>query len=824
MAKKILTFTQFVADLQKGSTEEDIKNGYAHHFGIRYDTAGKHDLYTPHVLFEFKFDKNFTNLRTRATVVAQILYYIRRLKFGYTEKPIPPILCLADKNEAILTETTKWRAFYSETNGNYDWDVAPSNPDPKLINDIFESEELRNLHIYNILESQDYSLFAERLHAILGGQEAFQNMEKKAITEENFEEVYEYWNKIFGESVRNGLKTSRYFVCDIQQGRTIYIASESKVFFDFGGGDGRTKKILAKDYEFFWKTFEKVTNPAIIRGILAKIDRLTDEAMRRFHGEFFTPVSFAKKGLEYVEKTVGHQWWKRGNVRLWDMAAGTGNLEYHLPTEALQYTYLSTLYKEDAEHLGKLFPTSTIFQYDYLNDDIGNIFAQDMLPFGITWKLPEQLRRDLANPEIEWIILINPPFATSQTAGTTSGKSSKSDVSDTHIRKLMHGQNLGEVSRELFAQFLFRIKYEFAHKKAHLGLFSKLKYINANNDQNFRDKVFQFGFERGFMFSSVNFQGTSRASQFPVGFLIWNLQIARHIESQHIVLDLFNTDVEKIDRKTIASEHRDRFLSKWVDRPNATIIFPPFGGSITVKGENTDVRDRIAPNFLASLMCAGNDVQHQNNTALLSGPYVSAGAFSIIPENFEKAMIVHTVRRLPKATWINDRDQFLQPDKELSKDFTTDCIVWSLLSNSNETVSMRNVQYKKQTYQIENHFYPFLKQEVSGWAITDSDISTTLMHGDDRFVAKWLHGRTLSTEAKAVIQAAREAYKFFYAHLNKLNTTKFRIETYDAGWWQIRSSLSDQDLGTSELAAVKSAHDALKQKLLPQIVEFGFLR
>jgi len=211
-----------------------------------------------------------------------------------------------------------------------------------------------------------------------------------------------------------------------------------------------------KDYQFFWELYEKVTSPDTMRGILSKIDRLTDEEMRRFHGEFFTPIRFANKALEYIERTLGKEWWKSGEYRIWDMASGTGNLEWYLPNEAYQYLYLSTLYSQDVDHCMKLFPSASVFQYDYLNDDVGNVFLDNNIGFDITWKLPEKLRKDLANPHLKWIILINPPFATSQKAGNQYGDR-KNDVSNTIIRKVMHQQNLGEVSRELFAQFIFRI-------------------------------------------------------------------------------------------------------------------------------------------------------------------------------------------------------------------------------------------------------------------------------------------------------------------------------------------------------------------------------
>ena len=36
---------------------------------------------------------------------------------------------------------------------------------------------------------------------------------------------------------------------------------------------------------------------------------------RRFTGEFYTPIEFAEKGLKYLEKTIGKEWWKTGEYR-----------------------------------------------------------------------------------------------------------------------------------------------------------------------------------------------------------------------------------------------------------------------------------------------------------------------------------------------------------------------------------------------------------------------------------------------------------------------------------------------------------------------------
>ena len=253
----------------------------------------------------------------------------------------------------------------------------------------------RNLHLYKVQDEHEYEVFSAKLAEGLNAQLSLGLNDKKIITEDNFEDVFEYWNKTFGDDVRNGLKTSRYFFYDIQKGRSFYREEEGKVYFDFGNGDIKSKKILAKDYEYFWNLYEKVSDVDTIRGILAKIDRLSDETMRRFHGEFFTPVRFAKKALDYLETTIQKNWWESGEYRLWDMAAGTGNLEYHLHSDALPYCYLSSLYVEDVEHCRRLFPNAAdAFQYDYLNDDITD---DGKIDYTLTNKIPEGLRKAIAD-------------------------------------------------------------------------------------------------------------------------------------------------------------------------------------------------------------------------------------------------------------------------------------------------------------------------------------------------------------------------------------------------------------------------------------------
>ena len=812
-------FSSFNKALLKAKTEEEVKHAYAAHFDLNYDTEFRHDLYSPEIFFEFKFSRSLQKREARAAVIAQVLYYVRRLRLGYADKIVPPIICIADGRQAFFTETKKWQKFYSHET-KYDWELAPSQPDEKLVADLAAFAETNAIKVFDVLDEAEYEMFSKNLETYRSSQAELDFQVKKLITEENFEEVFDYWNKCFGENVRNGTKSSRYFLCDIQQGRSEYNREENKVVFFIGPEEKRAKKILPKDYEWFWSNYEKVTDAAAVRNILAKVDRLTDDPIRRFTGEFFTPVAFARKAHSYLEKVIGPKWWTKG-YRLWDMAAGTGNLEWFLPADAYKSIYLSTLAHEDVQHCQRVFPGATVFQYDYLNDDVESVFDDQSL-FDRVSKRPQNLLRDLYDPNIKWIIFINPPFATSQKAGY-SGESKK-NVSDTKIRPLMHAHGLGEVSRELFAQFLFRIRKEFADKSAHLGLFSTLKYVNSNNDQKFRDQVFQFTFKDGFVFSSANFSGTQAANAFPIGFFVWDLAKHKKLEEQKLEVTVLDDDTSKLGRKLIVSEHRDRFLSKWIDRVAATEIFPPLGSAISVKAGNGDVRDRVAKDFLASLMCKGNDVQNYNNVALLSGPYVSAGALSVVPDNFDKAMIVHAVRKNVRKSWLNDRDQFLMPETKPSVSFVRQCAVWSLFTDSNQTASLRNVAYKGETFQIVNHFFPFQHSSVKRWGVSDSEITRALKADtEDRFMAKWLAEQKLDADCAELLEIGCEIYQAFFKNFKDLPTSKFKVEHWDAGWWQVKRCLVEAGLEGDLFKQIEILKKKIGAKISEEAMALGIV-
>ena len=828
--------------LRSCAKEEEVKAEFCKFFKMKIFALRGIDHYTERVLFEFKYDRNFKSLENVARVLAQVMYYARMLKFGagLTKYPLPPVICVVDKNEAFFAETKEYAKFYAAKGERYDWDRAPSTPCPKLVEDVLffltqgrkgaENAEDSNIpYIYDLTDTTEEGQFVTKCREYLVAQATFLDLlDKKAITEDNFIDVFSYWDGLFGAYVRNGRKSSEYFLSDIEQGKSI-VAQDGQVLFSVPGAEGYIPKTLQSDkYRHFWQNYEKVPSPEMTR-IRQKADRLTEDFRRRFTGEFYTPVEFAAKGLDYLARTVGKEWWKSGEYRFWDMAAGTGNLEFELPSSALPYCYISTLDPEDADYCLRIFPSATCFQYDYLADDIPALAGQ--MTFGQTRKMPPNLVADLANPNIKWIIFINPPFATANTVGGETGKKSKDTVSKTTIREWMNEEDYGEASRELFTQFLFRISKEFRNRQAHLCMFSKLKYINSNNDQKIRDGFFQYKYERGFIFPIKCFYGAT--GNFPVGFLVWNLAKKEHLAEQSITLDVFNTQVEKVGTKLFPSVERTAMLNKWCPRPkwDGKSVMPTFVSAFNLKTDNKDKRNHVAPGFLCSVSSKGDDFQNQNSVFILSAPYANAGAFSVTPENFEKAMVLHAVKKIPKATWTNDRDAFYAPnsgalgDRALPDEFVTDCAVWSAFADSNYAVSLRNVEYQGRAWQIQNNMYPFLLDEVRQWPCSHGDIAAQMAAAnEDRFLAKWLNLviNKLSPEACAVLDAARQLYREFYANITRTPWMDWKIETWDVGYYQVRNAMKSLN-PVNPVNPVETFHDALRAKLLPKIYSLGFL-
>jgi hypothetical protein len=149
-------------NLRPCQKEEEVKAEFCKFFKMKIFALRGIDHYTERVLFEFKYDRNFRNPENMARVLAQTMYYARLLKFGagLTKYPLPPYICVVDKNEAFFAETKDYARFYADKGEKYDWDRAPSTPCPKLVADILgvlmPHKEIMGLSNYENMRLCDY--------------------------------------------------------------------------------------------------------------------------------------------------------------------------------------------------------------------------------------------------------------------------------------------------------------------------------------------------------------------------------------------------------------------------------------------------------------------------------------------------------------------------------------------------------------------------------------------------------------------------------------------------------------------------------------------
>ncbi len=463
-------------------------------------------------------------------------------------------------------------------------------------------------------------------------------------------------------------------------------------------------------------------------------------------------------------------------------------------------------------------------------------------------------------------MLINPPYAE---AANTLGNEGKTDVATTRIANSMG--DYGYATRELFTQFLVRIGREMP--TATLAMFSTLKYVNAPNYEKFRD-AWHAKYLGGFVVHSKAFDGLN--GNFPIGFLVWatNQNAIKKQPIIEIATEVLNKSAQAIGEKCFYNLPNERLLSNWIVRAKANDEDAlPLKNAISPTTSTKDVRGtKWADGAIASMICKGSDLQNSSTqTALLSSGYCSAGGFFVTDKNLWQAAIVFTVRRIIKQTWLNDRDQFLQPTAPLSDEFKSDCLIWMLFNGSNLTAGANDLEWNDKKWSLVNHFIPYTEAEVGAPGRFESDFMVQYLSSggvagglaglpalspspqpspikgegantraaiDIAFLS--LDGRgaggegdeinkALSAEAQAVLGAGRTLWQAYFAHTDVRSVRdELKLNRPDVGWYQIRNALKKRnesgDTAPVDFTPFEVAYKTLSEKLQPQVFELGFLR
>lgn len=593
---------------------------------------------------------------------------------------------------------------------DFNWNVTPSNHDSKefkqlhaLTKHLLESKKLQFSFTNDCKELQDFIQANFTIHNT--------SITKIPITKNNFTTIYQKWLQSVAPSIsidweneKPDILSSDFYLADllsennntkeILKSLRILLQSDSyKVklekranstsfnFTEFGFNDHQ------KAHTEFWNLYERPPKEEYWGYIIERRDLLVPSDIRERKGAFFTPQIWVSKAQNYLEKALGENY--QSEYYIWDCAAGTGNLLANLTESASLYA--STLDKSDVEIMQELSANGTlsllprhIFQFDFLNDEFFDKPCSKHTKSGldpkcqdcVKSKLPKSLQEILKNEEKrkKLIIFINPPYAeaASATQVTNTGKN-KDGVALGNATYERYKDSMGKASNELFAQFFFRICSEIPH--CTLAAFSTLKYVNSSNFIKFRE-TFKAKFLKGFICPAYTFDNVK--GSFPIGFLVWNLAQAQALQT--ITLDVFNENGASLGKKRFHSKNIAKKINDWY-----SIYYD--------KNQKT----------IGIMNTRGNDFQNQNYIRITSVDNHNH-TNTITQNNLIPTSIYFSVRHCIKATWINDRDQFLYPNNKWAQDsvFQSDCLAFMLFHGQNRITSKVGI----------NHFIPFSEKEI----------------------------------------------------------------------------------------------------------------
>ncbi len=788
--------------LQHATSEEDVKDIYIKALGLKTYQKNLIDIQTEEIWFEAKDGYKHSTYE----MFTQIMHYVQEaLNVGET---VPPFLCVIDTQKAALMKTSDVVPFLEKK--TIKWWKSASGYTQEALDAV--SAYIGTHFVSFRIETHEQEFIETIKNAIKSG-----DIIRTQITPDNLKQVFDKWGEKIGREIA-WVKEEDYallFFADIMHDGTnsTHLNLPAELLYKNGNPVfslwGHIYELGNKEwYRQFWQIYHKPPKAEYRDYLLERRDSLIPLDERSFKWAYYTPLHVVDKAYDKLAETLGNNWQK--DYIVWDMCCGVGNLEVKHGNP--RNIYMSTLDQADVDVMKatKTCVGAERFQYDYLNDDITD---EGTIDYSLTNKIPVWLQKAIKEGK-KILVLINPPYAESWEGGWLWNKSwvAKTKLAEKCMEKY------GKASNELFVQFLVRIQKELPN--ATLAIFSTLKYVNASNFEEFR-KTWDSDYLSGFIVHSKAFDGIKW--DFPIGFLIWQTSHGDGTLSQigEITCEVFDKNAQPIGEKKFYNLPNYTFLSQWIVRPKANKEDVVSLSNAITPTKTTSGSKKWSDNAIAHFVCDSNDFQNAiKYTSIFSSAQWIGHKWSIYitPENLWQVAIVFSVRRLIKPTWINDRDQFLQPTGELTEEFKNDCLVWMLFNGSNLTASANDLEWNERKWSIVNHFIPFTEEEVGSSERFESD-----------FMVQYLADKTLSPEATCVMDEWRKLWQAYFSSVDTHSVREeLKLNRADVGWYQIRNALKARnetsDYPPVSFGAFEEAYKILTEKLRPQVYELGFLR
>lgn len=291
---------------------------------------------------------------------------------------------------------------------------------------------------------------------------------------------------------------------------------------------------------------------------------------------------------------------------------------------------------------------------------------------------------------------------------------------------------------------------------------------------------------------------------------------------QTITLDIFNENGASLGKKKFYTTlDKKESINKWVKKYDHKQSQHIAG---YMENPTPDFQNN---NFLCIMNKQGT--RHNNYFALSpSGLFIGAIYFS--------------VRHCIKATWINDRDQFLYPNDKWEQDsvFQSDCLVFMLFHGQNRITSKEGT----------NHFIPFSEKEIGACEAFESHFmrdflqgkikrdcatnkdSKQSLFGDDDMAFIPTKPLTFSQEAQEVLKAGKELFRHYHTQSKEdedynPNASLYDIKAYFQGFndkgRMNPPQKADDEVYKQKLGTLNYALKTLAKNIESKVYEYGFL-
>ena len=755
------------------------------------------------VLVEYKYDIDMENPIERAKVIAQVVAYYRAIA-NHGKVKNATVIFVADVNECFALHVNYLNKFVNLSGVNW---VAPSKmgEDPILVNALVSDRELHEKAIvFNTADADfDEKKIFNSIDEIAGGVTRI-----VPITEGTVKMGFEYFStKIVDSNKYKG--TANDLV---------------GMYFEFIKGDDncfvRNGKLYFSNYPAIAVNATKATQFKSRFGVFSENDKaelermfdtLLNDTERRFNGQFFTPKVWVDEAHRRMAKVLGEDW--ESVIPTWDCCCGTKSLTRDYEFGNL---WLSTLEQSELNASENLSTEAReTFVFDFLNGDMRN------LPSSLLYALKKGGK---------FAFIINPPYGQ---ATSGRGTDHKEGISETATLNEMKTKGMGKAGLELTVQFLWRIMAlvkEYNLTDVTLGLFSNPNWMTGDSFEAFRKEWLKVAtFNNGVAFSSDEFDGVKAG--WAINFSVWTLSKKNNNTKTPVfpcdIMERSNDGfgVIKSGEHTYYNLDGSIKASDWVrgQLPKTFKYVGTTDGLNVLDANDTDLCGNWCDNSLGYLTIKGNGVsENAQGVNITSLPYKNGHGFNLLPENIDRAVALFAARRLVVDNVWNHQDSYMAPDtnSQSYSTFNADAYILSLVEDKSNQSSIKGT-HNGVDYDFKNQFFPFTKAETFGMLSLEKKQNfkdeIRFCRANNKFVGH-------STEAKRVLDAfarcitetatARATYHKDHPEL--------QVNRWDAGYRQLKGLF--EDAAPEAFKELKAATKALKEKMLPQVYELGFLK